>query len=316
MTGLFLLLLALIYGSFACGIAARIRFPGLAGIDKPLTKVLFVFFTGFITFNSVWSLELRRISSVLLPVINLGLILLTLPPAYLLARFLSLSGNAKGSFLACAMFSNWGTTLGGFFCFLLYGSRGLYLSNWYIAFCRLYHYFIGVPLLGSNRENRNEELGRTVGDIARNPLWYAPFVMIIAGIILNILGVERPHSVDFAATRILIYITVAGYSFSIGLGVRLRRSIRCMKAALFIALIKFIYNPLAAFVLLRVLGYFNQPDTLPALVIMVESFMPVAIMSVVLAKLLGLDEDLANSAWFVTTVCSVPVALVLFRVLG
>jgi predicted permease len=316
MTGRFLLLVSLIYGSFACGIISRRLFPRLAGIDKPVTKILFIFFTGFITFNSVWSLELRRLSSVMLPAVNLGLILLTLPPAYLFARLLSLSPKKKGSFIACAIFSNWGTTLGGFLSFLLYGSRGLYFANWYIAFCRLYHYFIGVPLLGLYKENGKGSFGKAVGDIAHRPLWYFPFVMIAAGILLNILGVDRPRSVDFVATRVLIYFTVTGYSFSIGLGVKLQQSMKCLKAALFTALIKFIYNPLAAFVLLRVLGYFRQSDLLPAWVVMVESFMPTAIMSVVLVKLLGLDEDLANSAWFVTTICAVPVVLLLLRLFG
>lgn len=316
MTGRFLLLVFLIYGFFTCGIATRRLFPGTVGIDKPLTKILFIFITGFITFNSVWSLELGEVSSVMLPAVNLGLILLSLPPAYLFARLLSLPSKEKGSFIACALFSNWGTTLGGFLCFLLYGNRGLYLANWYIGFCRLYHYFIGVPLLGFYGEERKGAFGKTIGNIARRPLWYVPFVMIAAGIVLNILGVERPRSVDFAATRVLIYVAVAGYSFSIGLGLELKRSLRCIKAALFTALVKFIYNPLAAFVLLRVLGYFRQPDPLPAMVVMVESFMPTAIMSVVLVKLLGLDEDLANSAWFVTTVCAVPVVLILLRLLG
>lgn len=316
MTGRFLLLLSLIYGSFACGIAARRLFPGLAGIDKPVTKILFMFFTGFITFNSIWSLELQRLSSIMLPVVNLVLILLSLPPAYLFARLLSLPPKKKGSFIACSIFSNWGTTLGGFLCFVLYGSRGLYLANWYIAGCRLYHYFIGVPLLSFYRDNLKGSFGKTVGDIARRPLWYVPFVMIAAAILLNLLGIERPRSVDFVATRVLIFITVTGYSFSIGLGVTLQESVKRLKAAFFTALIKFVYNPLAAFVLLWVLGYFRQTDLLPAMVVMVESFMPTAIMSVVLVKLLGLDEDLANSAWFVTTICTVPVALLLLRLFG
>jgi predicted permease len=313
MAGRFLLLVSLIYGSFACGIAARWRLPCLAAVDKPVTKILFIFFTGFITFNSVWSLELRRLTYVMLPAVNLGLILLSLPPAVLFAGLLSLPRKQKGSFIACAMFSNWGTTLGGFLCFLLYGSRGLYLANWYIAFCRLYHYFLGVPLLCFYREKRNGSFGKALGDIARSPLWYIPFMMIAAGSLLNILGVDRPRSVDFAATRVLMYITVTGYSFCIGLGVSVAKSVTHLKAASFVALFKFVYNPLAAYMLLRVLGYLRPADLLPARVVMVESFMPTAIMSVVLVKLLGLDEDLANSAWFITTVCAVPVVLFLFR---
>jgi len=316
MTGRFLLLVSLIYGTFACGIAARKLFPRLAGIEKPVTKILFIFFTGFITFNSLWSLELQRFFSIMLPAVNLALILLSLPPAYLFARFLSLPPKKKGSFIACSIFSNWGTALGGFICFLLYGSRGLYLANWYIAFCRLYHYFIGVPLLSFYRDDGKGSFGKTVGDIARNPLWYVPFVMIAAGILLNLLGVERPRSVDFVATRVFIYVTVTGYSFTIGLGVKMKESVKRLKAAFFTAIIKFVYNPLAALLLLRVLGYFRQSDLLPARVVMVESFMPTAIMSVVLVKLLGLDEDLANSAWFVTTIGAMPVVLVLLKLLG
>jgi len=316
MTGRFLLLLSLIYGSFIFGIAIQGRFPRIAGIDKPVTKILFMFFTGFITFNSVWSLKLRQFSSIMLPAVNLSLILLSLLPAYLFARFLSLPPKKKGSFIACSIFSNWGTTLGGFLCFVLYGNRGLYLANWYIAFCRLYHYFIGIPVLSFYRENEMISFSREFGEIARRPLWYVPFVLITAGLLLNLLGVERPRSVDFTATRVLIYITVTGYSFTIGIGIKPVESMKHLKVALFTAIIKFVYNPLSAFALLRVLGYFKQTDFLPAMVVMVESFMPTAIMSVVLVKLLGLDEDLANSVWFVTSICAIPVVLVLLKLLG
>jgi predicted permease len=48
-------------------------------------------------------------------------------------------------------------------------------------------------------------------------------------------------------------------------------------------------------------------DLLPAKVVLVESFMPTAIMAVLLVKIFRLNEDLANAAWILTTLLVIPV---------
>jgi predicted permease len=233
-----------------------------------------------------------------------------------LAKVLSLTRSEKGSFLACALFSNWGVTLGGFICFLLYGKEGLYLSSWYIVFCRFYHYFIGLPILSLYTDRRRNGLLQTIGGSLSNPLWYVPLIFMISGLLLNLSGVGRPHAVDYLTTKWLVFITAAGYSFTIGLGAHFKESVKYVKLALFAALIKFFYNPLAAYAVLLFLGYFKRADFLPAHVVMTESFMPTAIISVVMVNLLDLNEDTANAIWFFTTIVVIPVVFSLMFIYG
>ena len=139
---------------------------------------------------------------------------------------------------------------------------------------------------------------------------------MFSGLILNLSGVSRPHAVDYIATKWLVFITVAGYSFTIGIGVNLKESMSYIKPALFASLIKFFYNPLAAYALLLSLGYFRGIDALPGRVVMIQSFMPAAIMSVVLVNLLDLNKGLANTVWFLTTMVVIPFVFSLMFVYG
>ena len=143
-----------------------------------------------------------------------------------------------------------------------------------------------------------------------------PITFIITGIILNSMGIKRPQILNYLVTHIFIYISTSGYSFSIGLGTSLGKSIRYWGHTLFIAFIKFVYNPIIALFLLYIFGYFGLKNTIPSRVILVESFMPTAIMSVVLVKIFNLNEDLANAAWLITNMMTIvvfPILILLKR---
>jgi len=47
---------------------------------------------------------------------------------------------------------------------------------------------------------------------------------------------------------------------------------------------------------------------------MIESFMPTAIMAVVLTKMFDLNDDLSNSAWFITTFLFIPLLPAVFYI--
>jgi predicted permease len=309
--GKFILFLLLIYGSLFFGYGIKLIFPRAVSLNKPLTKLLFMVFTSFITFNSVWSLKFTNISVSILPVINLIFIIFSLVPAILVSNVVCDTKGEKGSFVACTIFSNWGTTFGGFLAFLFYGKEGLYYANWFIAFCRLYHFFIGFPLL--NSYSREKLFNRTEAILfVKNIVYILPLALLFSGLILNFIGIPRPPLIDYIATQWIIYVTIIGYSFTIGLGINIRRSLGYLKKSLFIALIKFVFTPIVA---LAVIFILRIEDIVTARVILIESFMPTAIMSVVLVKIFNLNEDLANASWFLTTMCIVPLALVmiLFR---
>ena len=155
------------------------------------------------------------------------------------------------------MFSNAGFTLGGFLCLILYGDRGIYTASWYIALFLPVYYLIGFPLIGLILHERKINLHEAMIDLLKNPVSAVPISVMCAGVCLNLIGVPRPTLLNTIITHYLSYITVAGYSFAIGLGLTIHKSIKYVKHSLFISLIKFIYNPLINFILLLLFGYFK-----------------------------------------------------------
>ena len=61
------------------------------------------------------------------------------------------------------------------------------------------------------------------------------------------------------------------------------------------------------FILIYFTGYLKLESLIPARVIIVESFMPAAIMSVVLVKIFELNEDMANASWLITNILAIAV---------
>ena len=59
-----------------------------------------------------------------------------------------------------------------------------------------------------------------------------------------------------------------------------------------------LFTPFFYFVGFPLMGMVNP---LPSKVVMIESFMPTAIIAVVLTKIFDLNNDLSNAAWFTTT---------------
>jgi len=224
--------------------------------------------------------------------------------------------NEKSSLIASALFSNTGVTLGGFICYLLFGDEGLYFSSLYISSFLPFYYLVAFPMMNHYSSISGYSIRQSSFKLFTDPTSGIPITFIITGIILNSMGIKRPQILNYLVTHIFIYISTSGYSFSIGLGTSLGKSIRYWGHTLFIAFIKFVYNPIIALFLLYIFGYFGLKNTIPSRVILVESFMPTAIMSVVLVKIFNLNEDLANAAWLITNMMTIvvfPILILLKR---
>jgi len=307
LTGKFVLFIITIYGFLLLGYGARSVFPRLSEWSRLLTRMFLIFITPIITLNSFWSINLRGVQYLSMPLISLGMQILSLIPALLLSRALKLSKDEKGSFVACAMFSNAGPTLGVFLCFILFGQEGLYLGSWYITLYIPCYYFVGFPLTSALSGGREFTVRDALLELAHNPVSIVPITSMCIGITMNLSGIPRPEVLNLAVTRVLAYLSTAGFSFAIGLGLNFKKSLRYVRHSLWISLIKFLFNPLISLALVWALGYFRMTNSVPLRVAFVESFMPTAILAVVLSKLFRLNEDLANAAWILTTFAVVPV---------
>ena len=312
LTGKFFLFLFLIYGFLLFGYVMKRINIHLSDYSKPLTKIFLIFFTSIIGFNALWSIRLDNIRMIIIPFMNIGMMSFSFIPAFVLSKLLKLSKNETGSMISCIAFSNWGITLGGFLCLLLYGKEGLYIASWYIVFCRPFQYFVGFPILSMYSEERKITIKEASIELVKNPASIVPISFMVLGIVLNLIQLARPELLNIIATRWLTYPAAAGFSFAIGLGINLNRSRNYVKHSLLICLVKFLYNPLIGLLLLFLFGYLRMENIIPSKVIFIESFMPTAIVAVAFVKIFNLNEDLANAAWIITSLALVPMIPVIF----
>jgi predicted permease len=316
MTSKFIIFLITIYGSLIAGYGSRYLFNGLVEKSRTLTRVFLIFLTPLITLNAFWSVDLRGVQLLTMPLISVGVQALAMLPGFLLSKLLHLDGSEKGSFIACSMFSNTGPTLGVFLCFILFGDQGLYLASWYITLYMPFYYFVGFPLMSSISGKGHYRIRDAFKDLVSNPVSIVPISSMILGMGLNLAGLERPPLLNLLVTRYLTYLLTASFSFAIGMGLNFRRSFTYVKHSLWISAIKFLYNPLMSLLIMWALGYFGMANALPMKVVFVESFMPTAILAVVLSKIFRLNEDLANAAWILTTLIVVPILPAIFFMQG
>ena len=208
--------------------------------------------------------------------------------------------------LSCSLFSNVGVTLGGFLYYPFYGDRGLYLSSLYVALFTPYFYLVGFPLMSSYSSEKQITLKDAAVELATSPASIFPLASMALGLGLNLSGLRRPDLLNAVATRWLTYLSVVGNSFAIGLGFSLTRALRYVKHGLLVSLLKFVYSPLTGAGLIYLFGFHRMQDQILSKVILVESFMPVAIVSLVLVKVFRLNDDLANSSWVMSTFLVIP----------
>lgn len=310
----FLLTLIIIYGFLFIGYTIRKARPSFSFYSNPLTKVFMVFFSPIVMLNAFWSVRLRESYLLSLPLILPGIQILTLIPSVIIIRGMHLGNRERGSFISCAMFSNIGLTLGAFICLLLYGDEGLYIASWYSLLFNPFFYFVGFPLMSMITKKERFSFRETLHQFTHNPASIIPVAFMFAGLGLNLAGLTRPLILNLIATRYMSYILVAGYSFAIGLGLSLSGALKYIKHSLWLSFIKFIYNPLITLLLLFLFGFMGMSNSLPRKVVMIESFMPTAIMAVVLTKMFDLNDDLSNAAWFITTFLFIPLLPAIFYI--
>ncbi len=253
------------------------------------------------TFLVCWSITREQLFNTytlgFIPILS-SLILGTI--MYFVSGALKLSRKSKGTIIIASMISNNGMTLGGFLCLLLLGVEGLKYSQIYNIF--LFFYFftvlfsIGRMFSGTSKPGFASNFRKAITD----PYTVLPVAAIAVGILLSIKRIAFPSFLEIPRT-VLVYIAVAGYSISIGLGLKLGGIRRDMKAIGIMAGFKFMLAPLAGIALAFLFGFSHTSNPTAFSVILIQSCMPVGLYSVIISKLYDLDETLAVNLWLLTT---------------
>lgn len=256
---------------------------------------------------SFWEMDLRTPGPWLLPFLGLVISCSTLAPAMLYARRAGMSRSETGSFLTCALFSNVGY-FSAFAVFALFGEEAYALCMLYLVFFTPCFYTLGFWL--ASRYGHGAA-GSDLKGAFNSELRAYPFLGMLAGAALSLARVPRPVPLQWL-NHILIPFGTAAYLIAIGSQMVLASPRPWLTHGLAMSGIKFLYTPLVASVLLTALDIRGLPRT----VVLLEAAAPVAVSSLVLPLLFGLDRKLSNALWLLTTLLAIPWFLVLIPLIA
>ena len=307
---------AVIFGSLLAGYilkrSGRLSDPGRVSgaIVRFAIRCLIPMVVGF----AFWRMDLSNRRILTLPLFAAALSTIQLFLGIWIADLQGLDRKKKGSFVTCSMISNVGYPLAGFLCFVLFGEIGFSLTVLYCLYFGPYLYTVTFHTAEHYSTEGCVRITDTLKNFFTDGIRLFPFLGIICGLVLNLLGVERPESIT-AFNKILVPMTTAVYLFGIGLTVRFAQMKHFKRECAFMSLIKFLISPIIGLGMGYLLGYHNIMGGLALKVAFLESAMPVGISVLMLPALFDLDQDLSNSCWIVTTVLLIPILPILLFIL-
>lgn len=303
-----------IVGALGLGYLARHRGWLSAERSSPISRAGLTYLSPVVIALVLWALVLPGWSVAALPVICALLILLAWPLSSWLGRGLFSAPRDRAPWILCSMFSNQGTTYGAFLCYLLLGVQGAALASFFcLPFAPLV-YLLGFYIAGRYVEGALSPwaaLGRVFrASYSRNPL-------LATGLGLLLLAfAPRLPLFGHRAIEVLVPLDAAIQLFAIGLSLRLSRVAAYLRPVVVMHVFKFLLLPLLGLGMAWALGLWGQANHEMVKVVFIEACTPVAILSLVVAQVSGLNRHLANSLWVTTNLFAVvwaPVTLLIAR---
>lgn len=127
-----------------------------------------------------------------------------------------------------------------------------------------------------------------------------PTVSLILGVGLNLLNLPIPSPIEYTFNK-LGDMTVTIILFSVGLSISIKDSIKYFKKTITPIILRPVLGIICGLIAIFILGI---TDPLSRKSIIIESTMPVAIFTVVIGDMLGLDEKLMSSILILSTLFS------------
>ncbi len=251
----------------------------------------------------LWKLELSY-SLISLPILSMILPITLLPIAVLVSdKLFRLEPKTAGTFIVAAMISNIGFTMGGFICYCLFGMAGLgyaqlYCASWTIP-------IIGFGYLVARKYGQPDEpfdwnfIIKTFSD--RRSL---PILGTIIGLTLNLIKAP-PINIfyDYHIVDVIVISSVMMSFFAIGLQLHFSAIMQEKRLHIALAVIKFLISPIIMLFLLMIIrNYFAILPPIAEKVAFIESFVPTAVFTVIIAHLFHLRAKLAGMLFVVNTI--------------
>jgi len=278
---------------FAMGLFIKRRVQAPGGFTRRLVNLNLIFIEPPLIFWSIWGLPLD-LKLLQLPLAGVALVLTGMGLGAVAVRFMRLEVKTASTFLICSALANHGFTLGGSLCFFLFGERGLAYSIIFISYFIPFVFMVIFPYARA----RSASVSATPTPLYEYVfnLQNMPLLAVIAGLSMNLLAGARPR-IAFPVEFFLV-VSIAVYYFTLGINFEPAELRSGLLPQIWLCTIKFTLVPAAAFLVLCVF----QIEPGIRSVILIQSFMPAAVYSVVVPVLFDLDKGMASSLFVINTV--------------
>ena len=267
--------------------------------SNPLASRLFALalyaFQTSIAFLAVWNAQLIN-HSWSLPFITLAGWVLSLLIALSARPLFEHERKQRGAFLFTVCLSNHGYTLLGIVALMVFGEAGLAQATYAQLLIVPFLITICFPIA---RWFGGEDEGLELRQMLKNNLFdkrNLPLLAMLAGLVLNVTGVERP-AVCSDVVRIAVYVGTIISGLAVGLLFNPSRVLAYKRENLFSLVYRATLYPLFFFGAARLFGL-NPLDTF---VLVLFGIVPSAIYSNLICDFFKLDKDLANSVYIIST---------------
>lgn len=260
-----------------------------------------------------WSIKSIPPGLMVIPFLGVGSLLVGGLSAFTIIRITGMAPEKAGSLFACGMMTNLGI-IGGLIGMLFFGNEGFLIVQLFTMFEVFTYYLIGFPMTQQIGEGDRTGFHFNPKLLLSKPMSLIPLSAILCGLVLRGFKVPAPEILNNVSSIIVPSVTGL-IGFSIGMTLKVSRIRHYRKEAGLIAIIKFLIIP---GIIIPVAALLGLPDMLGAVafkMVIILSFSPVGLIALVPPQLYGLDLDLANSGWLVTTVIHLLIVPLLILVL-
>ena len=316
--GNFIFSLAIIVGALAAGQLFHLGIRGQGarektdGVMSKIRNAVVLFVTPVISLGAFWVVDFSNLALVSVPFIGAATLGIGAVLGIAASKILKHNKLQTGSFFCCGSAANAGT-VGGLLCFAFFGEVGY---SFMVMYCLLFTpvlYFVSFP--GAAYYSGKHASKGIIKTLLGDKLVIIFIATVIVGFALNLLGVERPAFYS-TINEYLIPISSFFLVMSLGYTMRFSKIKHYPKEIVIMNVIKYILTPAFVIAVALVFGLQNYGDGTLFKSLIILSAMPVGFNALLPINIYGLDIDLGNSCWIVSTLLLVIVVPALYFVVS
>lgn len=260
-----------------------------------------------------WSIESIPPGLMVIPFLGVGSLFVGGLSAFAIIRVTRIVPEKAGPLFACGMMTNLGI-IGGLIGMLFFGNEGFLTVQLFTMFEVFTYYLIVFPMTQQIGEGDGRRFHFNPKLLISKPMSLVPLTAIVIGLMLRGFKIPAPEILNNISS--LIVPSVTGLmGFSIGMTLKVSKIRHYRREAVMIAVIKFLIIPGIIIPVAALLGLQDMLGGVAFKMVIFLSFGPVALLALIPPQLYGLDLDLANSGWLVTTVIHLLIVPLLILVL-